>query len=151
MKFSFLLSVALSGWIALFYSQRVFLNKEFSSLAINSLFQLSNRKSRQTQKFKIRQINIQSLINQQLYNSISEGMSYDEVRSIIGWDGVLIYKNNINLGDTHINEKIYQWNNQDIYANNYNAQNVGDINPYWSVTLQFQNNNLIGKSYYNLR
>lgn len=78
-------------------------------------------------------------------------MSYDQVRSILGWDGVLIYKNDINYGDTHIDEKIYQWNNQDIYSTDYKSQNIGEMNPYWSVTLQFQNNTLVGKTDYNLQ
>ncbi|MEO1378305.1 MAG: hypothetical protein AAFW70_29355 [Cyanobacteria bacterium J06635_10] len=142
MKLSFFLSLALSGWIAFFYSQRSVFFGKFSAAKTNSLFNLSNQKS--LQKITIRRINIQSPIRHQLYNSISEGMSYDEVRSILGWDGILIYKNDINYGDTHIDEKIYQWNND-------KSENVGEMNPYWSVTLQFQNNTLVGKTDYNLQ
>ncbi|MEM7714626.1 MAG: hypothetical protein AAF349_13805 [Cyanobacteria bacterium P01_A01_bin.68] len=142
MKLSFLLSVALSGWIAFFYSQRgVFVGK-FSDAATTSLFNLPNQNS--LQNIQVRRINIKSPIKHQLYNSISEGMSYDEVRSILGWDGILIYQNDINYGDTHIDEKIYQWNN-------HKSENVGEMNPYWSVTLQFQNNTLVGKTDYNLQ
>ena len=135
--------------IAFFYSQRGIFFGKFSDAANNSLFNLPNQNS--LQNITIRRIKIKSPIKHQLYNSISEGMSYDEVRSILGWDGVLIYKNDINYGDTHIDEKIYQWNNQDIYSTDYKYQNVGEMNPYWSVTLQFQNNSLVGKTDYNLQ
>ena len=57
----------------------------------------------------------------------------------------------IHDGNTHINEQIYQWNNQDIYSTNYRYQKAGDMNPYWSATLQFQNNKLVGKTDYNLQ
>ena len=149
MKLSLLLSFALSGWVAFLYSQTDFFIWQLSDENTNSLFKFANLNY--PQNIQIRKLNIQSPIKRQLYNSISEGMSYDEVRSIIGWDGVLIYKNDINYGDTPINEKIYLWNNQDIYSSQYKSQNAGEINPYWSVTLQFQNNTLVGKSDYNLQ
>ena len=76
-------------------------------------------------------------------------MSYDEVRSILGWDGILIYENNIDSPDGQIHEKIYQWNDQDVYLTDYESQRA-DINPYWSVTLRFQNDILINKASFNL-
>ncbi|MCX7592525.1 MAG: hypothetical protein N2235_01955 [Fischerella sp.] len=101
---------------------------------MNSIFKISNQNSQET--------NLQFQIKQDLYNSISTGMSYDEVRAIIGWDGILIYQNDIDYAGGKIHEKIYQWNNQDIYST--------DNHPYWSVTLQFQNNILIQKASFNL-
>ncbi|WP_231943095.1 hypothetical protein [Calothrix sp. NIES-3974] len=92
----------------------------------------------------------QSEIKRDLYNSISPGMSYDEVRNIIGWDGILIYEHEVNYSDTKIHEKIYQWSHQDISAGEHSLSNAGEINPYWSVTLQFQNDILINKSSLNL-
>jgi hypothetical protein len=89
-------------------------------------------------------------INQDLYNSISTGMTYAEVRAIIGWDGVLIYQNEINFAGGKIREKIYQWNNYDIYSSDNESQTVDDPNPYWSITLQFQNDILIHKASFNL-
>jgi hypothetical protein len=98
---------------------------------------------------QIKQINLSSEIRENLYNSISTGMSYDEVRSILGWDGILIYENNIDSADGQIHEKIYQWNNQDFYLTDYESQRADVINPYWSFTLRFQNGILINKASFN--
>ncbi|WP_334691116.1 hypothetical protein [Nostoc sp.] len=92
-----------------------------------------------------------SEIRENLYNSISPGMSYDEVRSIIGWDGILIYENNIDSADGQIHEKFYQWNNEDVYLTDYESPRADIINPYWSVILRFQNDILINKASFNLQ
>ncbi|WP_341997701.1 hypothetical protein [Chlorogloeopsis sp. ULAP02] len=100
---------------------------------------------------QIQQTGFQSnQIKQDLYNSISTGMTYAEVRSIIGWDGVLIYQNEINFAGGKIREKIYQWNNYGVYSTDNESQTIDDPNPYWSVTLQFQNDILIHKASFNL-
>ncbi len=78
-------------------------------------------------------------------------MSYDEVRSMIGWDGILIYENNIDSVDGQIREKIYEWNNQDVYLTDYESKRADIINPYWSLTLRFQNDILINKASFNLQ
>ena len=157
MKYSILLSVAIFGWIAFIYSHKDFFFKQLPSFSANSIFSLSNRRLSQrlpTQKIEIQNRDFRDLkpqIRRDLYNSISEGMSYDQVRSIIGWDGVLIYTNDIDYGGRQIREKIYQWNNQDIYSTNYDPQRAGDLNPYWSVTLQFQDDALVGKTFYHFQ
>ncbi len=161
MKYSILLSVAIFGWIAFIYSHKDFFSKQFPFFSANSISSLSiqNVSQHLSQRFPNPKIEIRNRdfidskpqIRQNLYNSISEGMSYDEVRSIIGWDGVLIYTNEIDYGGRKIKEKIYQWNNQDIYSTNYDPQRAGDLNPYWSVTLQFQDGALVGKTFYNLQ
>ena len=157
MKYSILLSVAISGWIAFIYSHKDFFFKQLPSFSANSTLSLSNRRLSQrlpTQKIEIQNRDFRDSkpqIRRDLYNSISEGMSYDEVRSIIGWDGVLIYTSDLDYGGGEIKEKIYQWNNQDVYSTNYNSQRAGDLNPYWNVTLQFQDDALVGKSFYNLQ
>ena len=115
---------------------------------MNSMFKVFNQNTNET--IQIKQINFSSEIRENLYTSISTGMSYDEVRSIIGWDGILIYENNIDFADGQIHEKIYQWNDQDVYLTDYESQRA-DINPYWSVTLRFQNDILINKASLNLQ
>lgn len=155
MKYSFFLSVAILGCIAFIYSHKDFFFKQFPYFSANSTFNLSNRRLQNRlpgQKIQIRNRdfrNSKPQVRRDLYNSISEGMTYDEVRSIIGWDGVLVYTNNLDDGGRPIKEKVYQWNNQDIYSTNYDPQRAGDINPYWSVTLQFQNDALVGKTFYH--
>ena len=155
MKYSILLSVAISGWIAFIYSHKDFLFKQLPSFSANSILNLSDRRLSNRipgQKIEIQNRDFRDFkpqIRENLYNSISEGMSYDEVRSIIGWDGVLLYTNDIDYGGRKIKEKIYQWNNQDVYSTNYDSQRAGDLNPYWSVTLQFQDDALVGKIFHN--
>lgn len=152
MKYSILLSVAISGWIAFIYSHKDFLFKQLPSFSANSILNLSDRRLSNripSQKIEIQNRDFKPQIRENLYNSISEGMSYDEVRSIIGWDGVLLYTNDIDYGGRKIKEKIYQWNNQDVYSTNYESQRAGDLNPYWSVTLQFQDDALVGKIFHN--
>lgn len=155
MKYSILLSVAISGWIAFIYSHKDFFFKKLPSFSANSTLNLSDRRLPDRipgQKIEIQNRdfrNSKPQIRENLYNSISEGMSYDEVRSIIGWDGVLLYTNDIDYGGRNIKEKIYQWNNEDVYYSNNHSQRAGDLNPYWSVTLQFQDDALVGKIFHN--
>ncbi|MCC5599360.1 hypothetical protein [Nostoc favosum] len=148
MKYSILLAVVLLAWIAFIYSHRVFFITQMPTFFMNSMFKVFNQNTNET--IQIKQINLSSEIRENLYNSISTGMSYDEVRSILGWDGILIYENNIDSADGQIHEKIYQWNNQDVYLTDYESQRE-DINPYWSVTLRFQNDILINKASFNLQ
>ncbi|WP_375502685.1 hypothetical protein [uncultured Nostoc sp.] len=148
MKYSIFLAVVLLAWIAFIYSHRVFYITQIPTFFLNSIFKVFNQNTNET--IQIKQISLLSEIRENLYNSISTGMSYDEVRSILGWDGILIYENNIDSPDGQIREKIYQWNNQDVYLTDYESQRR-DINPYWSVTLRFQNNILINKASFNLQ
>ncbi len=149
MKYSILLAVALLAWIAFTYSHRVFSITQMPTLFTNSMFKVFNQNPRET--IQINQGNLPSEIRENLYNSISTGMSYDEVRSILGWDGILIYENNIDSADKPIHEKIYQWNNEDVYLTDYESQRTDVMNLYWSVTLTFQNDILINKASFNLK
>ncbi|MEA5622287.1 hypothetical protein [Nostoc sp. UHCC 0251] len=115
------------------------------------MFKAFNENPNETKTIQIQQINLSSEIRENLYNSISTGMSYDEVRSIIGWDGILIYENNIDSADGLIHEKVYQWNDQDVYLSDRKSQRADIINPYWSFTLRFQNDILINKASFNLQ
>ncbi|BBD67707.1 hypothetical protein NIES4072_49950 [Nostoc commune NIES-4072] len=148
MKYLILLAVALLAWIAFIYSHKVSSITQMPTFFMNSMFKVFNQNSNET--IQIKQIKLSSEIRENLYNSISTGMSYDEVRSILGWDGILIYENNIDSADGQIHEKIYQWNDQDVYLTDYESQRR-DINPYWSVTLRFQNDILINKASFNLQ
>lgn len=148
MKYSILLSIALSGWIILIYFQRDFFLSQFPNLSVSSMWRIFQQNPQTG--VQIQPSRIQSEIKRDLYNSLSPGMSYDEVRNLIGWDGILIYEHEVDYSDTKIHEKIYQWSHQDIYAGEHDLSNAGEINPYWSVTLQFQNDILINKSSLNL-
>ncbi|MBD2729167.1 hypothetical protein H6G96_23330 [Nostoc sp. FACHB-892] len=147
MKYSILLAVVLLAWITFIYVHRVVSITPMSTFFINSMFKIFPQKPNKA--IQIKQINLSSEIRENLYNSISTGMSYDEVRSILGWDGILIYENNIDSADGQIHEKIYQWNNQDFYLTDYESQRADVINPYWSFTLRFQNGILINKASFN--
>ncbi|WP_219884580.1 hypothetical protein [Merismopedia glauca] len=119
------------------------------TLLMNSMFNIFPQNPQDNLRIEPR--NSQSEITQDIYNSISTGMSYDEVLAIIGWEGILIYERDIGSAGGRIREKIYQWNDQDVYFTDYRSQKVGQINPYWIVTLQFQNDILINKSALNLQ
>ncbi|MEH1834836.1 MAG: hypothetical protein V7L29_22935 [Nostoc sp.] len=149
MKYSILLAVALLAWIVFNYSSRVIFMNHTSIFFVNSMSKVFNQNPHDN--IKIQQINLSSEIRENLYNSISPGMSYDEVRSIIGWDGILIYENNIDSADGQIHEKFYQWNNEDVYLTDYESPRADIINPYWSVILRFQNDILINKASFNLQ
>lgn len=149
MKYSILLTVALLAWIVFNYSHRVISMNQMPIFFMNSMFKVFNQNTHDN--LQIQQINLSSEIRENLYNSISPGMSYDQVRSIIGWDGILIYENNIDSADGQIHEKFYQWNNQDVYLTDYESQRGDVINPYWSVTLRFQNDILLNKASFNLQ
>jgi hypothetical protein len=149
MKYSIFLAVVLLAWVAFKYSHRVLYLNQMSIFSTNSMFKVFNQNTHNN--IQIQQRNLSSEIRENLYNSISPGMSYDEVRSIIGWDGILIYENNIDLPDGQIHEKFYQWNNQDVFLSDDESQRADIINPYWSVTLRFQNGILINKPSFNLQ
>ncbi|MEH2240126.1 hypothetical protein [Nostoc sp.] len=149
MKYLILLAIALLAWIAFNYSPRVISMNQMPILFMNSMFKVFNQNP--YDNIQIQQRNLSSEIRENLYNSISPGMSYNEVRSIIGWDGILIYENNIDSANGQIHEKFYQWNNQDVYLTDYESQRIDDMNPYWSVTLRFQNDILINKASFDLQ
>ncbi|MGH1393825.1 MAG: hypothetical protein ACRAVC_07315 [Trichormus sp.] len=90
-------------------------------------------------------------IREELYDSISVGMTYEQVIAIIGWDGVLIYENDIETVDGKIHEQVYQWNNQDIYTNENDDHKLGDRSIYSSIKLRFQNHILVNKSFVILK
>lgn len=155
MKYLILLSLVLLGSMLSIYSQKAVWASPKPSLSIASIFSIFNRTPQGN--INLERTGSPSQIRQDLYNSIYTGMSYDEVRSIIGWDGILIYENDIDGVGGKIREKTYQWNSQDVDATDYGSptdyrsQKTDERSLYWSVTLEFQNNVLINKSSLNLQ
>ena len=80
-------------------------------------------------------------IRSQLYSNISTGMTYEEVSSIIGWQGILIYQTKVNVGGKAIETKVYQWNDLDAGI----ISNLGKeiVDPYRNLTLEFQDDVLV--------
>ena len=120
-------------------------NNELTNSSVPSI-----RRDLGIQDSNIQNKNLQNQIQSELYDSISSGMSYKEISSIIGWDGVLIYENEVWDGDETIRTKVYQWNNEDINSTDttsINSERSGIINPYWNLTLEFQNDLLIDRSF----
>jgi hypothetical protein len=152
MKYLLLLSIILLAWMVSASSYRSTLTDQKPSLFLNSTFNIFPQffQPNSPKKIEIQDRNLPSEIRQDLYNSISTGMSYDQVRAIIGWDGILIYENDIDTAEGKIRETVYQWNNEDIYHNDDRYESIDPIGLYWNVTLQFQNNILIQKSSFNL-
>jgi hypothetical protein len=121
---------------------------------INNFPAPSIREDLGSEENDLQQDNPQNQIQSDLYNSISSGMSYEEVSSIIGWDGVLLYENEINNGGKIIQTRVYQWNNEDVSSINSTSdtsERGGSSNLYWNITLEFQDNILINKAFSNLK
>ena len=80
-------------------------------------------------------------LNRSRYSSIATGMTYQEVSSIIGWEGILIYQDRVNIGGKAIETKVYQWNDVDsrIVSNRFSKE----IDPYRNLTLEFQDDVLV--------
>lgn len=154
MKYSILLSAILLAGLGLIYLHGVLSNGEIPTLFMNSMFKEFNQNipgNIRIQPGKSPNENRPNEIKQELYDSISVGMTYEQVIAIIGWDGVLIYENNIDVADGKIHEQVYQWNNQDIYLTEDEAHNLVNTSLYGSMTLKFQNNILIKKSSLNIK
>jgi uncharacterized protein YeeX (DUF496 family) len=103
---------------------------------------------------KLQDSNLQNQIQSELYDSISSGMSYEEVSSIIGWSGVLIYENKVKDAGAIIQTKVYQWDHEDVYSTNttsINSERAGIINPYGTLTLEFQDDILVDKTFSYLK
>jgi hypothetical protein len=52
-----------------------------------------------------------------------------------------------------VKTKVYQWNYEDVYSTDttsVNSERAGTINPYWNLTLEFQNDLLIDKTFSDL-
>lgn len=95
---------------------------------------------------------LQNSIRSELYNSISLGMTYEEVSSIIGWKGVLIYESEVNNGGKVIRTKVYQWNHDELNLNN---TSLTSSDKKWrnldrDLTLEFQDNILIDNTHSDL-
>jgi hypothetical protein len=146
--------LVLLGSMLSIYSQKVVWATPKPSATIDSIFSIFNRTPQGNIDVEPR--GIPSQINQDLYNSIYTGMSYEEVRAIIGWDGISIYENEIDGVNGKIREKTYQWSSEDVEATNYGSPTydkpleIDEQNLYWSVTLHFQNDVLINKTSVNL-
>ena len=78
-------------------------------------------------------------------------MSYEEVSSIIGWKGVLLYEYEYNDGLETVYTKVYQWNSGDLNSLNSISARGGVLNPYASITLEFQNDLLVDRPFPGLQ
>lgn len=91
-------------------------------------------------------------IQSELFSSVARGMSYAEVSSIIGWEGVLIYESNIDDGGEVIQTKVYRWNADDLHLDNIASDEPtrkNNIDPNKSLILEFQNDVLIELDFSN--
>jgi hypothetical protein len=151
--------ILLSGWIIFIaINQGLFFDK-LSAMPGDTINNSSNshaptiRQDLGIEDNELQDSNLQNQIQSELYNSISSGMSYEEVSSIIGWQGVLIDENEVENGGKIVKTKVYQWNYEDVYSTDttsVNSERAGTINPYWNLTLEFQNDLLIDKTFSDL-
>ena len=150
----FIAAILLSGWFVFVVINRGFFAKKISAMPQNNLNNLGNSPAPTIDRnlgVEYREDDLQSQIRSELYNSISPGMTYEEVSSIIGWKGVLIYDSEVgNRGET-VRTKVYQWNYEDFDPNNSfsisSERKWGDL--YKNLTLEFQDNILIDRTFTN--
>ena len=150
-------AILLFGWIILVAINRGSFFSKISAMPQNNINSLDNSPAPTIDRnlgTEYRDDSLQNQIRSELYNSISSGMSYEEVSSIIGWKGVLIYENKINNGEEVIITKVYQWNYDDIYTNNNvsaDFERSRIVNPDKNLTLEFQDNVLIEQTFSDLK
>ena len=150
-------AILLFGWIILVAINRGSFFSKISAMPQNNINSLDNSPAPTIDRnlgTEYRDDSLQNQIRSELYNSISSGMSYEKVSSIIGWKGVLIYENKINNGGKVIRTKVYQWNYDDIYTNNNTAADFKRsriVNPDKNLTLEFQDNILIEQTFSDLK
>lgn len=153
--------ILLLGWVIFVVGYRGFFFDKIFAMPSNSINNsnnspnLSNSPAPNIRRdLGIEDNNFQNQIQSELYNSISTGMSYKEVTSIIGWEGVLIYDYEVDDGGEAIQTKVYQWNYEDVYEPNSTSgisERVGVINPYWNLTLKFQDDLLVDQTFSDLK
>ncbi|MGB5631986.1 MAG: hypothetical protein WBM86_04290 [Waterburya sp.] len=156
MKHLAISAILLLGWILFWIiSNRNFFITKIFAQPINHSIQFGNSPGSSIREdLRIELDNIPRQTRSELYKSISSGMSYEEVTSIIGWEGVLIYDYEVNDGGETIQTKVYQWNYEDIYSTNStsgSSERVGVVNPYSNLTLEFQNDLLVDKTFSDLK
>lgn len=157
--------ILLLGWIIFIAIDRGFFSDKISAMPRNTINNsninnLNNspapsiRQDLGIEDDRLRNKNLQNQIQSELYNSISSGMTYEEVSSIIGWEGVLIYEYEVDDGGESIQTQVYQWNYEDINSTDTTSifsERAGIINPYWNLTLEFQNDLLVDQTFSDLK
>lgn len=148
--------ILISGWIVFVAVNRNFFFGQLSAMPGDTINNSSNfptptiDRDLGIEDNKLQDRNLQNQIQSELYDSISSGMSYKEVSSIIGWSGVLVYENEVKNGGEIIQTKVYQWNHEDVYSTDttsINSERAGIINPYGTLTLEFQDDILVEKTF----
>lgn len=148
-------AILLLGWIIFAAINRGFFFDKISVMAQNTINSSGNSPAPTIDRNlgNLKDDSLQDQIRSELYNSISTGMTYEEVSSIIGWKGVLIYESEINNGGKITRTKVYQWNYNDLYPNSTFSTDSGTKlgNLYKDMTLEFQDNVLIDRSSSNFQ
>ena len=152
--------ILISGWIIFVAVNRDFFFGQLSAMPGDAINNSSNfpaptiDRDLGIEDNKLQDSNLQNQIQSELYDSISSGMSYEEVSSIIGWSGVLVYENEVKDGGEIIQTKVYQWDHEDVYSTDttsINSERTGIVNPYGTLTLEFKDNILVEKTFSDLK
>jgi len=140
-------AILLSGWILFAISNRFFSINKISAMPGDTSNTINNSSAPTVyQNSGFNNDPLQNQIQSELYSSISTGMTYAEVSSILGWEGVLIYENNTDGGAETIETKVYRWNQGNVNLGNIVSDegiNKSNINHDESLILEFQNDILI--------
>ncbi len=157
-KILLFLGILISGWIVFIAINRGFFFNQLLAMPGDIINNSSNfpaptiDRDLGIEDSKLQDENIQNQIQSELYDSISSGMSYEEVSSIIGWSGILIYENEVKDGGEIIQTKVYQRDHEDVYSTDttsINSERTGIINSYGTLTLEFQDDILVETTFSN--
>ena len=147
----FIAAILLSGWFVFIVINRGFFSSKISAMPQNNI-NLGNSPPTSDRNLSIEdRDSLHHQIRSELYSSISPGMTYEEVSSIIGWKGVLIYESEVNNGGKAVRTKVYQWNYEDLNPNDTFSNNSDRewSYLYQNLTLEFQDNILIDNTVHN--
>ncbi|MEL6928498.1 MAG: hypothetical protein AAFO95_07680 [Cyanobacteria bacterium J06600_6] len=143
------MAIALAGWILFTAINRGFFFGKLLAMPGNISNGINNSSETAiAQNADLIIINdpLQDQLKSELYSSISTGMSYAEVSSILGWEGILIYESSISDREEVIQTKVYRWNFDDLGLDNIAPDKpIGKKNtdPGENIILEFQNDILI--------
>lgn len=142
-------AILLSGWLLLAVFNRYLAIDKILAMPRNTSDNISNLPaSTIEQNSNFNDDPLQNQIQSELYNSISSGMTYAEVSSIIGWEGILIYENKVREGERTIHIKVYRWNYQEGHLGNIVSEDsMENETENRNLVLEFQNDILLEQNF----
>ena len=145
-----LFAIAMTAWILFTAIDRGSFLDKIAAMPLKTSGNAADSLPTIEQNSGLKDNSLQDRVQSELYSSISTGMSYAEVESIIGWSGILIYENNDDRGGEVIQTKVYRWNSDHLHLNDVALDKPIDRDSIAldkDIVLEFQNDVLIELSF----